>query len=263
MKPRPSDRQATFSPLLDKTVKSLLLQLFCREFGYQDKSIFADAMVDRILETIESFTKERELLKSGQLLWMAVAVDGRKHAMKAMRDIPKVPVILDFITQDELKELADGVPFPIVRKHRHARLFNQALEQGGVLAQSDLSALSLCHRRTIYDDIQAIREEEGYLLPYRGSIQDLGATTTHKADVVRLLEKGHLEPEICELLKPKHNLAAVERYAQAYKHTKTLLSRGFVATEISSILKLGMRTVDAYIDLVKEHHPEIIERIVE
>jgi len=246
MRRRRTDRQETFDPLRDKTLFAVLLQLFTTEFGYSDKVMFAEAMIERILHTVNTYTVSQNDAHPGQFVWMAVAYDGHKHAMKPMREIPQVPVVLDLVTDDELQKLSSGVPFPEVRRNRHARLLEQALAQGGVLAQSDLSAISLCHHRVIYDDIKAIRMEKGAPPPYRGLLQDVGATTTHKVQVARLLEQGHLEPEICRLLKPTHSLDSVENYAQAYKNTIKLLDGGFAPDQISGILGLGKRVVEQY-----------------
>jgi hypothetical protein len=259
MRLRRSDRHETFSPLRDKTLTSVLRQQFVTEFGYADKEIFAQAMIDRILETIEVFVRPAELVSPGQLVWMAVANDGRKHAKERMRDTPQVPVVLDLITHEELTALSKGASFPSVRKQRHARLLRQAHEQGGVLAQNDLAAISLHHHATIHGDIQDLQAEMGCFLPYRGSIQDIGATLTHKVEVARLLEQGWIEPDIARKLSPTHSLHAVEQYAQTYKNVLKLLERGFQRPEISGILRIGLRLVDAYTEIVKEHHPHVLE----
>ena len=258
MRPRRSDRRETFSPLRDKALTSVLRQQFVAEFGYSDKVIFADEIIDRILETIDIFVRPAELVLPGQLVWMAVANDGRKHARERMRDIPQVPVVLDLVTDEELAALSRGESFPAVRRQRHARLLTQALEQGGVLAQSDLSAISLRHHRTVHDDIRDVQRERGCFLPYRGLIQDIGATLSHKVEVARLLEQGWLEPDIARKLSPTHSLRAVERYAQTYKNVLKLSDRGFSRREIASILRVSLRLVDAYIEIVKEHHPQVL-----
>jgi hypothetical protein len=259
MRVRRSDRDETFSPLRDKTLASVLRQQFVTEFGYSDKAIFAEAMIERILETIDIFVRPSELVSPGQLVWMAVANDGRKHTKVRMRDTPQVPVVLDLITDEELTALSRGEGFPTVRKQRHARLLIQALRQGGVLAQNDLAAISLRDHSTIGADIRDVQAETGRFLPYRGSMQDIGATLTHKVEVARLLEQGWLEPDIARKLSPTHSLTAVERYAQTYKNVLKLLERGFRRREIGSILRIGLRLVDAYTEIVKEHHPQILD----
>lgn len=257
---RRTSRQEDFSPLRDKTVSNVLRQLFVTQFGYENKVIFAEAMIERILETMDAFVKPAAFLKPGQLLWMAVANDGRKHAHQPMKEIPKVPIILDLITDEELQSLAEGLDYRTVRRHRHARLLEQAFAQGGVLAQSDLAALTLTSRTMVRADLTHFRETENRLLPHRGSVQDVGGTLTHKVEIIRLFEAGFLEPDICRLLPIIHDLPAVENYVQTYKNVIKLLERGFAPSEVSGILSIDKRLVQAYIDIIHEHHPEVLSR---
>lgn len=259
MRRRRTGRQVTFSPLRDKTLDNILRHLFVTEFGYQRKVVFAEVMIARIIETIEAFVKPAALLKPGQMLWMAVANDGHKHAYTRMRDTPQVPVVLDLITDEDLAALADHEEFRVVRRRRHARLLDQTLAQGGVLAQGDLAAISLIAQQAVSTDIALVQQTEERQLPYRGSVQDIGGTISHRAEVARLLEAGYLEPEICRMLSPVHDLQSVENYAQTYKKVLRLLERGFAPVEISGILSIGLRLVHLYVDIVREHHPEIIE----
>jgi hypothetical protein len=260
MRRRRTDRQETFSPLRDKTLDNVLRHLFVTEFGYERKVVFAEVMIERIIETIEAFVKPTALLKPGQLLWMAVANDGRKHTYTRMRDTPQVPVVLDLVTDEDLAALADHEDSRTVRRRRHARLLDQALAQGGVLAQGDLAAISLIPHQSVSNDIARVQEAEKRQLPYRGSVQDIGATVSHRAEVARLLEAGYLEPEICRKLSPIHDLHSIENYAQTYKNVLKLLERGFSPGEISGILSIGPRLVHTYIDIIHQYHPEIVER---
>lgn len=253
-------RQRDYGPLQDKTLVTVLRHLFVNEFGYENKVLFAEAMIERILTTIEAFVQPRSLVKPGQVLWMAVVHDGRKHAYKAMKEIPLVPVLLDLVTQDDLQALAHGQTFLSLRRRRHARLLTQALEQGGVLAQTDLAALTLTSERQVGGDIAQVQQREERRLPYRGAVQDIGPTLSHKLQVARLLEVGYLEPEICRRLSPAHDLRSVERYAQTYKNVLKLLEHGFAPNEIRSILSLSQRLLNEYIQIVREHHPHIANR---
>jgi len=257
MKPR-SDRQETFLPLRDKTLAQVLLHLFVTEFGYENKRLFAQAMIERILETLEAFIRPVTALQPGQMLWMAVVHDGRKHACKPMGEIPQVAVVLDLVTDEDLEALASGEDLETIRQRRYARLLKQAFAQGGVLAQSDLAAIALVSHSKVGAALRAYQQGEGELLPYRGSVQDLGATLSHRVEVARLLEAGYLEPEICCRLSVVHDLSSVENYAQTYKNVLKLLERGFAPEEISAILSISIRLVRAYIELVQEHHPEIV-----
>ena len=258
MKQRRTHRERNFGPLQDKTLANMLCHLFVTEFGYQNKVLFAEAMIQRILETIDAFVKPRSALKPGQMVWMAVIHDGHKHTLKSMKETPQVPVILDLVSADDLQALANGTSFPDIRRRRYARLLDQALAQGGVLAQTDLAALTLTSEEVVRRDIIQVQQAEKRRLPHRGSVQDIGPTLSHKVEVARLLEAGYLEPEICRMLHPVHDLRSVERYALHYKNVLKLLDHGFAPSEISSILSLSMRLVNDYIQIIKEHHPAIL-----
>lgn len=260
MTTRPRYRQPVFSPMQAKQLQSVLLQLFVDEFGYDNRVIFAEAMIQRILETLEAFTKPRSVLKPGQLLWMAVANDGKKHTNQSMQEIPKVSVVLDLITEDDLQRLVDGEDFYDMRRQRHARLLEQAFEQGGVLSQTDLACMTLVSPGRIAFDIDYFQKTEHRLLPYRGAIQDVGQTITHKLEAIRLFEEGHLEPDICRLLSPTHTLAAVENYVQRYKNVLKLLRRKFSPLEISGILSMSETLTIAYVEIACEHHPDVVEQ---
>jgi hypothetical protein len=253
-----SHRDRNFSPLQDKTLVNVLRQLFATEFGYENKMAFAELMIERILETVEAFVKPASMLKPGQMLWMAVPDDGRKHARKLMKDLPQVPVVLTLVSGDDLEALANGDDFRTIRRRRHARLLDQAHEQGGALAQTDLGALTLTSERVVGRDIEHVQEEDDRLLPTRGVVHDLGPTISHKVEVIRLFEAGYLEPEIARRLSPVHSLGSVERYVQMYKNVLKLLQRGFSPDDIASILDISRRLVAAYVELVNEHHPTAI-----
>lgn len=246
-------------PLRDKTLSNVLRQQFVTEFGYAHKPIIAEVIVERILDTIETFVKPAAMLRPGQLLWMAVVNDGRKHAHQPMKEIPQVPVILDLTTDDELRALANGQDYRQVRRQRHARLLEQAFAQGGVLAQNDLAAMTLTCRTTVRADLADFRKKEKRLLPFRGSVQDIGGTLSHKVEVIRLFEAGYLEPDICRMLPIIHDLPAVENYVQTYKNVIKLLEMGLALGEISAILRLHERLILSYVEIIREHHPQILD----
>jgi hypothetical protein len=162
------------------------------------------------------------------------------------------------VTDEDLSALECGEKYATVRRRRHARLLEQAFDQGGVLAQGDLTALTLTNCRTVGRDIASAREDENCFLPYRGSVQDVGGTLTHKVEVIRLFEAGYLEPEICQMLPIVHDLPAVENYVQSYKNVMKLLDGGFAPGQVSSILSMDRRLVQAYIDIIHEHHPAVL-----
>lgn len=53
-------------------------------------------------------------------------------------------------------------------------------------------------------------------------------------------------------------MRSVERYIQTYKNVLKLSQRGFSPGDTASILDISPQLVEAYVDLVNEHHPTVI-----
>jgi hypothetical protein len=255
-----SNRYRNYHPLLDKTIPNVLLNLFAEEFGYGDKKVFAEVMIERILESLMKVIKPAELVQPGQMVWLAIPVDGKKHANQPMKDLPKVPVVLDLITWEDIKRFEARVSFVEIRREREVRLVRQARAQGGALAQTDVSLMTLVDCATVSKDLQRYQREHQCLLPYRGVEHDMGPTCTHKVEVIRLWEQGYLEPEIRRKLKMEHSLRAIERYVQPYKNVIKLLEKDFTPLEICCILNIPARLLEQYIEILRHHHPDVIEQ---
>ena len=256
---RRSTRYRDYHPLLAKTVPNALLNLFIEQFGYGDKVVLAEAMIERILDTLMELVQPSTLVKPGQLVWLAVPVDGPKYTHQPMDKLPKKRVTLDLITFEDIKRLEQGVSIPEIRRHRQARLIRQARAQGAALAQSDVSLMTLVVSSTVSTDLKRYQLENQCVLPYRGVEHDTGPTRTHKVEVIRLLEQGYLESEIRRKLKIEHSLSSIERYVQPYKNVIKLLERDFTPTEICCILTMPARLLEQYIEIIHEHYPDIIE----
>lgn len=256
---RRSTRYRDYHPLLAKTVPNALLNLFIEQFGYGDKVVLAQAMIERILETLMEILQPAALVKPGQLVWLAVPADGPKYAHQPMEKLPKKRVTLDLITFEDIKQLEEGVSFPEVRRQRQARLIRQTRAQGAALAQSDVSLMTLVAGGTVSRDLKRYQQENGCVLPYRGVEHDMGSTCTHKVEIIRLLEQGYLEWDIRRKLKIEHSLTSIERYVQPYKNVMKLLERDFTPVEICCILSLPARLLEQYVEIIREHHPNIIE----
>jgi hypothetical protein len=254
-----STRYRDYHPLLAKTVPNALLSLFIEQFGYGDKVVLAQAMIERILETLMDLLQPAALVKPGQMVWLAVPADGPKYAHQPMDKLPKKRVTLDLITLGDIKRFEQGVPIPEIRRQREARLIRQTRAQGAALAQSDVSLVTLVGGCTVSTDLKRYQQENGCVLPYRGVEHDMGSTCSHKVEIIRLLEQGYLESEIRRKLKIEHSLSSIERYVQPYKNAIRLLEKDFTPVEICCILGMPARLLEQYIEIIRVHHPDIIE----
>lgn len=145
-------------------------------------------MIERILDSLIDIMQPSALVKPGQLVWLAVPVDGPKYTHQPMEKLPKKRVTLDLITLEDIKRFEKGVPIPVIRRHRQARLIRQTRAQGAALALSDVSLMTLMAGGTVSTDLKRYQRENGCVLPYRGVEHDTGPTCTHKVEVIRLLD---------------------------------------------------------------------------
>ena len=51
----------------------------------------------------------------------------------------------------------------------------------------------------------------------------------------------------------------MERYLQDYERVRMLLKRGMSAEDISTTIGRGVGVVLEYVELAREHHPELFE----
>ena len=253
-----SSRQA-YVGTAKRTFGQAIVHLLENNYGILGSRGVLELIAQDVTQLAEQFFPEQQHLRPGWMVFTGVKATGHKaYPGQSGADHQLVTLHWPVLTDDDLQALSAGESFRNVRRQRHARLLDQALAQGGVLAQTDLAALTLTCEGVVGDDIAHVQQTQGRRLPYRGAVQDVGPTLSHKVEVARLLEAGYLEPEICRMLSPVHNLRSVENYAQSYKNVLKLLERGFAPEEISGILSLSRRLVDQYIQIVKEHHPEIV-----
>jgi hypothetical protein len=98
-------------------------------------------------------------------------------------------------------------------------------------------------------------EETGELLPLKGYRMDQGSRPTHKREIARLYEQGMEPPDVAR--ETRHSLKSVERYLKDYERVKLLLKRGMGSQEISMMIGRRERVVVEYVELAREHHPEL------
>ena len=99
------------------------------------------------------------------------------------------------------------------------RITDEAIEQGGVLSQEDLSRCLHCSVRTIKRDIRAIRSH-GISVVTRGVFHNIGRGQTHKSQIINQYLNGFTYSEIKR--KTQHSLSAIKRYLESF--SKVLMS---------------------------------------
>ncbi|MCH8020385.1 DUF1670 domain-containing protein [candidate division KSB1 bacterium] len=245
-----------FKRLKAKSLEQLLLYRFLNHYGYDKGEVVAKTIIKDILELIDNFFLVSSLdddlhhINCGQLVWMAVPTNEYPGRGKTLAATRMKPVVLSFITDDDIAHTAHGFDSMTLRKKRLIRWVDEAFDQGALLTQLDLAALlGVCD--AVVSKYVCEIQKEGKLLPTRGNIHDLSGAITHKREIITLYLEGYLTPEIA--VKTKHSKEAVDRYIRDYHRVEILWKHGIVDLDkISQLTRLSKRVVHQYVDLLPD-----------
>jgi hypothetical protein len=242
--------------LKDKNLESLLLYRFLNNYGYDKGEVTARAIIKDILGLIDDYflisSVDNDLhhVHYGQLVWMAVPVDEYPKKGKTIAQTRMKPVVLSYITDDDISHISHGFDSKTLRKKRMERWIDQAFDQGALLTQLDLAILLGVCDAVISSYANEI-QQDGKILPTRGNIHDLSGAVTHKREIITLYLEGYLTPEIA--VKTKHCKEAVDRYIKDYHRVEILWKHGITdLDQISQLTRLSKKVVQQYIDLLPD-----------
>ncbi len=240
--------------LKDKSLEQHLLYRFLNNYGYDKGEITAKAIIKDILKVVELYflvannDKNISHTQYGELVWMAVPVDEFPQRGKSIAKTRLKPIVLSFLTDDDISHIAHGFDSTSLRKKRLQRFVDQAFDQGALLTQLDLAALlGVCD--AVVSKYVCEIQESGKLLPTRGNIHDLSGAITHKREIITLYLQGYLTPDIA--LKSNHSKEAVDRYIKDYHKVETLWRHSITdLDEISQLTRLSKKVAQQYVDLL-------------
>ncbi len=240
--------------LKDKSLEQHLLSRFLNNYGYDKGEVTARAIIKDILSVVEEYflvtnnSNDISFTQYGELVWMAVPVDEFPQRGKSIAKTRLKPIVLSFITDDDINHIARGFDATTLRKKRLQRFVDQAFDQGALLTQLDLAALLGVCDSVVCSYVKEI-QQSGKLLPTRGNIHDLSGAITHKREIITLYLAGYLTPDIA--LKTNHSKEAVDRYIKDYHKVETLWKHGISdLDDISQLTRLSKRVAQQYIDLL-------------
>ncbi|MBE9541390.1 MAG: DUF1670 domain-containing protein, partial [Proteobacteria bacterium] len=130
---------------------------------------------------------EVKRIKPGQILWNALDINTRGDSPNRRY----VPVVLSVITENDVEQLANGVPMSVVANNAIARMYKEAYEQGGILSTRDIGLLTLRSPSWVSKMRLNYEKEHDCLLPHTGLLHDMGSCISHKTTIIRkvLVEK--------------------------------------------------------------------------
>ena len=199
-------------------------------------------LAEKLLSLFRKYTVEQSRLEPGQMLW--VAVD--KDTPACSRQARYKPVILTLITKEECMRLANKdhripplIPLTI------ARLCNEAYAQGALLSMRDIALIFKRDLSNISRHRLLHEQKTGQTLPFVGSLQDSGTTTSHKAMILRkvLIEKKDM---LAVRHETRHSQRSIDRYLKDYHRVETLLLDGKDTCYISQVTRMSCHLIEQY-----------------
>jgi hypothetical protein len=228
-------------------IKLLLKQ----EYKFMGGEKIQNMFVEDLLKEFNKHLRDGWKLDAGQTVWWAAHKDETPGRNKTIENTRMVPVILTIASQDDLRLRLDGYSAREIRRHRVARMFREAYEQSGVLNQADVSQLIGVSTGTIGKDIREFQLENDVVLPYRGTIHDMGPTLTHKRIIIQQFLRNIPTPEIAR--RTSHSEEACDRYIKGFKKVKKLYEDGMLAENIAAELEMSKSLVYAYIEIIEDN----------
>lgn len=251
-----------FKRMSGKSLRNLLLHRFIHHYGYDKGEVTARAIVDDIIKLIERYfvvckPDENSLyLRYGQMAWLAVPVDEQPQRGKSIAATRTKPVILTFISDEDIESLKNGFSSRELRIKRMVRWVDEAFDQGALLTQLDLAVLLNVCDAVVSDYVNDYQRTTGRILPTRGNIQDLSGAITHKREIITLYLQGYLTPTIAK--RTNHEKESVDRYIRDYESVKLLTRVSTDPEVIGRMARLSKKVVQQYLDLIpkSEEKPE-------
>lgn len=244
-------QKTIYGPLAQKSLKNLLKKELITNFGFEHMHVIADVLIDRFLTIINNCSVEKERVKPYQTIAFAIDKNQRLGYGKTMSQIKLIPVIINIITNQELKELASGKYLRDLRPKIVARILKEAYAQGGVLSLNDVAILcgvpNWATKKAVQDYYKDHPDE---VLPHAGTIFDCGATMTHKRKIIKLYLSGLLTKEIAE--RSNHHPVNVDNYISNFEQVRSLYEEGKNIHQIVFFTKLSQNLAEEYIQIIKE-----------
>jgi hypothetical protein len=208
------------------------------------------AVVEKIIEMIDSYYPPSERLKMGQMIWFAVHKDEKTGYGKKLESCRQTPVILDVINHADIECLLNNIKKRERQKKVVVRLFRQAYKQDGVLTNADVASIMRLSPATISKYIREYEKDNEVLIPRRGTIHDMGRSLTHKKIICK---KYFYEGKSVEITAKEtyHSPQAVTRYINDFKRIRECLKAKWGIEKIAYTTGLSKKLTEEYVNMIE------------
>ncbi len=167
-----------------KNARNAIIQRLTADFNLTP--IIAEAFYEQFSHYYEEHTNIS--LSSGEIAYEAIA--GDEPPGKHIRLARKITVRLRLIDFNADLEVLANFGLAGLRRHRLARVTQQAYDQGALLSYEDLAMILSTSPSTVKRDARALRQQGKFIMT-RGLKQDMGPGLSHKTIICDLYFKGY------------------------------------------------------------------------
>jgi len=226
--------------------RPVLINFFTREFPKLFGPIMRERLADELIDLFENTAPEVNRIKTGQILWNALDKNTRGDSPNRKY----VTVVLSVITQDDVEQLAKGIPMSIVSKNAVARMIHEAYEQGGILSTRDIGLLTLRCPSHISRIRLEYEKEHDCLLPHTGVLHDMGPCISHKTTIIRKVVFEKKDP--ADVAREcNHTQKAVDRYLKDFYRVKTAYKQNKDINYVHIVTGIAKHVVKQYIEMLE------------
>jgi len=237
------------SNISGKSIGSAIKSLLNSEYKFMGGDRVQEMFIGDVLQLFKKYNRDAWNLEPGQTMWFAVCADEKQSYGKTLEKTRITPVILSVVHDEDRKTRENGYSHKELRRFKIARILREAFKQNGVLSQADVAEMLGVSTGTVSKDIREYQIENQVVLPYRGTIHDLGRAITHKKMIIGHFLRNVQTPDIS--LITGHTEEACDRYIKAYKKVRTLYG-SMNHNEISRTLDMSESLVKEYITIHEE-----------
>ena len=220
----------------------------------------APRVAEAILEEAQHYlTSDSAGKHPGQM--QVVLSRNKKGGGKSLRDSAMTTVMWTIDAGAEDSQVLAEHGAHALRQVRVQRLLDEAVEQGAVASQEDVSRALQVSVRTIKRDCAEL-EARGEWLPTRGRIWGIGRGQTHKAQIVGRWLRGETYDVIAQ--RTHHSGSSIQRYVQTFVRVMQAREQGLSEAQIGQVVQIGVGLVKEYVAVYEQHDsPACRERLAE
>ncbi|MBU0560912.1 MAG: DUF1670 domain-containing protein [Bacteroidetes bacterium] len=220
------------------------------EFIWELKNSYelSPKLSEQILITAKESLIRDYHLKEGQIEVTVIGLEERSGKLIEKMQKKKVRLTVDNGLEDiETKKEYGRIG---LREIKIQRLTEEAIEQGGILSQEDISKYLSISIRTVKRDISKIKQR-GIEVVTRGYLHNIGRGQTHKVKINGMYLDGKTYSEI--KLTARHSSGAIKRYLESFTKVLMAQSKGiYEGKAISAVTGISEGLVKQYLALIRE-----------